>query len=221
MKMYMAPLVVAGLAASASAQVSNFIGNLQQDTAPLSLAAQAYESNGHISLISETMSHVLADDLAVDASGTGLYDSSSVLSQSMIPGGTKVDSWMLHSDPVGVITSWDNSLVLGGGVTFDRKILGVMVLDSSLDASDAEVGHAGTFYAISEHRGMELDLYCPILKYDAFTISADEHSISMIMHTDRKIDEIRVITEALGPIPAPGAAGLLGLGGLMAVRRRR
>lgn len=221
MNKYIAPILMAGLAASAQAQVSNFIGNVSQDTAPVSLAMQVYENNSHISLISETTGHILADDLQIDASGTGLYDASNLLSPSFIPKNTKVDSWILHSDPVGVITSWDNSLVLGGGVTFERKILGVMVLDGSLDASDAEVGHAGTVYSIGDNRGLELDLYCPILKYDAFTISADQHSISMIMHTDRKSDEIRVITEALGPVPAPGAAGLLAGAGLLTSRRRR
>jgi len=214
-------MIVAGLAASASAQVSNFIGNVGLDNAPPSLAMQAYESNSMVSLISERTSHVLADDLVVDASGTGLYDATSLLAPSIIPMGKKVDSWILHSDPVGVITSWDNSVVLGGGVTFDRKILGVMVMDSTLDASDSEVGAAGTIYSISSHRGMELDLTCPILKYDAFTISADQRSISMIFHTDRNGDEIRVITEALGPVPAPGAAAVMGLAGLMASRRRR
>lgn len=221
MKTYIAPMILAGLAASASAQVGNFIGNVGLDNAPPSLAMQAYESNSMISLISERTSWKLTNDLVVDATGTGLYDASSLLSPSAIAKGTKVDSWILHSDPVGVITSWDNSIVLGGGVTFDRKILGVIVLDSTLDASDAEVGSPGTLYSISSHRGLELDLTCPILKYDAFTISADERSISMIFHTDRNGDEIRVITEALGPVPAPGAAAVMGLAGLMASRRRR
>jgi hypothetical protein len=212
---------MACLGASVSAQVSNFIGTVAQETAPASLEMQAYESDSRIGLIAESMGRVLADDLLVDATATGLYDASDLLTHGVIPAGTRVDSWILHADPTGVITDWSNSLLLGGGVTFDQKILGVIVLDSTLDASDAEVGNPGITYAVSDHRGLELDLYCPILKYDAFTISGDQHSISMIMHADRKSDEIRIITEALGPVPAPGAAGLLAVAGLLTSRRRR
>jgi hypothetical protein len=220
MKRYMAFVIVAGLAASASAQVSNFLGGVEMPAAPTSLDFQAFESNSVLSLIAERSGYTLQNDLTVNAVEAGHYDSTSLLSDSVIPAGTRVNSWIFHNDAVGVVTDWANSVVVAGGVTFDHKILGVMVLDAELDASDAEVGLEGVMYPISGHRGMELDLYCPDLKYDAFTIDADRRTFSMLMHTDRKADQIRIITEA-PPLPAPGAAAVLIGAGLMAGRRRR
>ena len=109
----------------------------------------------------------------------------------------------------------------GGSVEFDTDILGVIVLDATLDTSDANAGNPGTAYPAGlEFRGMELS---PASFRDAATLSADRRTLRVDrMGVDGVHDTIRVITVA---IPEPLSVGLLG-GGLLllgygATSRRR
>lgn len=97
-----------------------------------------------------------------------------------------------------------------GGVIFNNPIVGVAYDDLFLDVSDPVVGAFGTVYPTGQSgRGMQFG----IVQINANVLRFDIPAVPGAMD----ITQIRVYTQ----VPAPGAAALAGLGGLMAFRRRR
>jgi len=135
--------------------------------------------------------------------------------------GAKVDSWMLHFDPLGsdMIIDPDGMLV---SFTFETAILGIDIRSESLNAGDALFGNDGTEYRSGEElRGLETD------NHDVLQIAADGRTILF----DLKVwyanaDEFRIFTagdQELTPNPEPGTIVLFGsvLAGAYCWRRRR
>lgn len=127
-----------------------------------------------------------------------------------IPGllGGTFDSHFIHFEGIpGVISAQ-------GTVTFATKIVGVIFKNVTLDASDVTCGSFGTVYPTTyPFRGTNTTIPS-FFSINANTITFNLAALSAI----GEVAQIRVITDA---VPAPGACALLGMGGLVAARRRR
>lgn len=195
-----AVVVVAALAhlGSAGAQLAGTSGGVVKVIAPASVAEDAYESDTEIRAFDESQGVTLAAPLVVDITAPGDYAVAGDLTPGTIPAGTRVDSHLLHADPVGSPDPLEPVLV-SGAVTFDTEILGVIVLntmaDPHLNASDG-VGAAATDYPDDLGvRGLEFSAGAggDLVSLD------DDHTlfVDLAMH---RYDQVRVITAA-PPVP--------------------
>ncbi len=121
-----------------------------------------------------------------------------------LPTGSIVSSHMIVVDPIQLVN-------FGANITFDEPILGVIFTDARLFSSHAYFGRPGVSYPATAfgHYGLEPN-------DNGYWI--DAYTLRIAFSAGVPGDRLRVIT---GTIPTPGAASLLGLGGLVAARRRR
>ncbi len=189
---------------------------------PLFLDLGELESNIFISEIAEQKNVQLNSALAVDISLPSTVPSS--ISVNLTPGvvaaGTRVDSYLLHFDPIGTPSQ---PLALSGSVTFSLPVLGIEVLTTSLNSTDTVLGIPGAFYPIGEvNRGLELSVgLVGIETFDGITLSLDRKTVSVILSTQLSLDQVRVITA----VPEPSSLtqfgiGAVGLAGGVFLRRR-
>lgn len=123
----------------------------------------------------------LGGDVDVSTSAPGVYASASDLVAATISADARVQSWLITRRP-GALDE-----PLSGSVRFARPILGVIVGDDALSATDAIVGSATTKYP-SSRRDLELG-------EDSFSIGGDGRSLAVHLGGD-SADELRVLTEA-------------------------
>ncbi|MDX2131412.1 MAG: hypothetical protein SFY69_05105 [Planctomycetota bacterium] len=172
---------------------------------PASTVLGANQSNTQAWVFTEG-TVVLASALTLNATTPGMYTSAGSLTPGSVAAGTTVQSHYLYTDPDG-----SAARTYEGFVEFDQPILGVIVLRSNLNASDAALGAPGTAYADNAARGLELGSNA-----DAFAITVSQFRVNFRFVTSTATDDIRIITA-----PAPAGAALAGLCGLVALRRRR
>jgi len=189
-----------------SASIISWSGNIEKTSEPNDLSLGAYESSEYIRVFDEKQNYVLKEDLYVDLFVTtgGIFDSEDDLTSGTIPAGTHINSHLVHFDPIG-----SNTVTLEGSITFDQKIIGVILKLDSLQNSDF-LGFADTFDN-DGLRGLEWG-------YDSFVISDDLKTLSMHLYTNVQLDNIRILTE----VPIPSTLLLLGSGlfGLVGMRKR-
>jgi hypothetical protein len=131
-------------------------------------------------------------------------------STSPIPGfvSGNYDSHFIHFQPVpGVIGA-------NGTVTFSGPIVAVIFRNTTLDNSDGPAGAFPTVYpTFYPNRGLGTNppSFCSVL---GNTITFSLNSLA----PSADLGEIRVLTHV---VPAPGSMALLGLGGLLCMKRRR
>ena len=194
-------VLVALAAGSAQAAIVSTSGSCTQISAPpsalpgalVALNAWAWDEQPGITLSSMPI------DLSTNPSNSG----------SPVPGFLSglVDSHFIHLDGVP-------GAIYTGTVTFSSPIIGVQYSDTNLDLSDA-VATTGTVYpTFLPFRGFNnwtgadfVDINGNVLTFQFSTVSPLNN-----------LEQVRVFTRA---VPAPGSAALLGLGGLVAARRRR
>jgi hypothetical protein len=117
------------------------------------------------------------------------------------------DSHFIHFEGIpGIVNAT-------GSVTFSSTIVGVIFTPTNLDNSDVPCGSLGTVYPTTyPFRGLNST------PQSAFSINGNTLTFSLwAIQPTSQIDQIRVLTIA----PTPGALALVGLGGLLAARRRR
>lgn len=118
-----------------------------------------------------------------------------------------VDSHFIHFQQNTAAT------LVNGQVTFAGKIRGVMFRQNTLDITDIPLGSPTTIYPTGYGwRGLNASSF--------FSINNNV----LTFHFDGPIPtpdllQLRVLTEHV--VPAPGTMAMVGLGGLLAVRRRR
>jgi hypothetical protein len=175
---------------------------------PPSVRPGALTSPDHFFAFYEGPGVTLSTPLHVDITTPGTYSNFNSLSPGVIPAGTEFNSTFIHSDHPG------REVIIDGFVTFDAPILGVIVLTSSLNATDPILGHPGTLYptGTDPERGYEND-------GDSVTLSADRRTLTLHVDVIGPSDQLRVLTA----VPEPSTLALLGLGafGLAASRWRR
>lgn len=91
----------------------------------------------------EREAYTLPTAITVDIHVPGFYNKGSQWknNRKQIPAGTVVDIWFCHYDNVG-----KSSATSEGAVTFEYEVLGLIVEDDTLDASDNVCGYPGTVY---------------------------------------------------------------------------
>ncbi len=198
----------ATFAGIASAGIIDTTGAIMEIAPPPSVELDALQSNSTIFAFTEMLELTLGKDVAVDITSPGFYNEPGDLTPGSIGAKTAVDVYFIHFDPVVGLVN------LLGSITFDQDILGVIVLNESLDATDGTLGFPQTAYPTGLiNRGLDFGgVYS-----DFITLSEDRRTISINWQATRKVDQIRIITA----IPAPSALVLLGLGGLAGTTRRR
>lgn len=196
----LAVLAVAALAAPALASISATGLSCVQIAPPavanfptlFSLNAEAWNEQQGV-----VVANVLCD-MTVNPSNSGAP------SPGLISG--LVDSHLIHFTHGTVFT-------VSGDIWFNDPIVGVMFNDTPLNLSDW-LGSGGTLYPTGQvGRGSSLVNGSNIMingNYMHFTLN----DFSPVV----EISQIRVLTR---PVPAPGAAGLAAIGGLLVARRRR
>jgi hypothetical protein len=195
---------------------------------PSSVKLHGYVSTTTIPLLFES-EQTLAAPLNVDTDSPGLVTASTSLVPTTVASGTCVDSFLLQLDTGGP------SGALAGSVTFSQKILGVEVLDASLDASDF-LGSPTTTYPShpsNVERGIELsDNPLNGGNPDSFSLDSTLTDLTVNLHVETYYDQVRVIVACGGPgNPLPEVssaielpiAGVLVGGGFLAFawRKRR
>jgi hypothetical protein len=158
---------------------------------PPSVKLGDLRSDTELFTFQESSNLTLSQDVSVDITTAGTYQSKSSLTPGTISAGTEVDSYFLHSNPV------HQPQVYVGSITFSSPILGVIVLSAGLDKTDSLLGAPGTEYPTGNvGRGLELS---PTEDY--VTLSSDLKTLSVHFTTHDDIDEVRILTAAV-PEPA-------------------
>jgi hypothetical protein len=166
--------------------------------APLPMVAHgAHENTQFMYLFTEQAGQTLGVDTPIDIKPSTYPHVYSNTAGGLAPGdiaaGTKVDSYMLFSDPVGQPGS--PGVKYAATVTFNAPILGVEVTDLSLGATDSTLGHPGTTYSLVNNNGLEAS-------YDKVELVAP-NTIYVQVENFSDIDMIRIITAASAVVAPP------------------
>ncbi len=151
-----------------------------------SLKPGGLASDSRIRVIRERAGVVLTTNLRCDATEPGSW-AGKIRSGGHIAAGTKVMSFLIHANGSG-----RGTLHLSGGVTFETPILGLIIGNELLDASDGAVGLEGVEYP----HGGQLRGWFDGDGDDRITLSEDRRTVSVVSHTGRWVDQVRVITAA-------------------------
>lgn len=189
--------VAIALAVTARAAVVNTTGNVQQlASPPATVMPNAFENDDIIWVFAERTAYTLSTPLTVNITAPGSYSTYPASPTYTLPAGLKVDVYFMHFDPV-------HTRRRSGSVTFDAPILGVIVRDAQLFASNY-LGAPGTTYPSSGTlRGLENN-------DDRIALSTDMKTITVDWIASSPGDRIRIITAAA--IPEPTSLFLFGTG---------
>lgn len=213
-----------------SAGIVNYSGQIEMllpPEGPLSFQFGALTSDQHIRLHAEASGHVLQNNLVVDIPGTpGTYTvANRPTALSTIAAGTQIDSYFLHLDLEG--SSPTKVFSRSFSITFAEPIMAVIIggdwydatwWNTTLDESDFLAGPGVTHTKNADNRRRGVLEYASTQEF--LTISPDGLTLSGTLRTrGDHVDNVRVITASI--IPTPGAVTLVGLAGLVALRRRR
>ena len=204
MKKLLALSLTAAVTSVSFASIVSTSGSLVEVAKPSDATLHTLESNTDVRVWLESTQILNSEFNGLDASGPGAFISNSDLNGGSIAGNSLVSSYMVHFDPAD-----NQSNDYEGSVTFSKKILGVIVKDASLDASDSLFG-GGTTYYTGNNRGWE--------SQEDFWVSADGFTLTVDGRASAPMDEYRVITEG---VPEPATMSLLGLGAAAIAARRR
>jgi hypothetical protein len=190
-------LAVFVLGGSAHAKIVNTLGSadkLNPAVDHTGATGNFFDDTGDHVLIhgwDEKQNVLLDHDITVDITKAGSYQRKFTSENATISAGTRVSSHLLMLDPL-------QSETRTGVFTFDREILGVIVLselkdDDRLLNSDF-LGNPDTIYPTGhfQARGIE---FGP----EQVTLSADLHTLLLNLRASNPGDQIRVITAGVLP----------------------
>jgi hypothetical protein len=162
-------------------------------------------TSNSIAAVAENRNVVLQAELRVNIINPGLYDQPSDIRRARVAQGTAIDSFLVSIDG-----GLGRGTVSSGSITFDRDVVGILIFDESLNASD-DLFAPGQIDS-PEDRGVEL---LETGSNEFITLSSDRRTVELQLGDDISLDQVRILTN----IPAPGALVALGL--LAAGTRRR
>lgn len=228
-------------ATQAQALISETTGAVNDDFNPpapgTSLIEGESESNRFIFAFDEQQQLSVFDPFVLDVTniipGTRIGRENPGETFNLSPGllvGGIINSHFLHFDPNQRRS--ESKVTLGGGITFDEDIIGLIVLSESLDGSDGIVGLSDVIYPTGviddtpngpkNRRGLGFgevdDDFLP-----EYVDIVGARTLNVDWTAFKSIDQIRVITSPdpggiiIEPIPVPEPASLLGLLGFGAL----
>lgn len=197
------------VAPSALAGITGTLGDaIVLGSPPSSLLLNALTDDDFGFIFEERTNYSLSPGLDVDLTMAGTYDETDDLDRTRVQAGTLVNSYFIHVDND---RNQPGSGKVKLSVTFDTPIIGIMVRDSTLDASDGQLGAAGTIYPTGQRRRSYE--FTP----DRIIVSADLRTVTIRTVSKNDMDEIRILTQ----VPEPASLALVGLGAAAALFRRR
>ncbi len=158
-------------------------------SAPTDLSTGIVESDVAATVVLERRNHLTTSHVTVDVVDVGRVDDAADLSPELIPAGTRVDSILIHFDPVGSALP---AASVTGSIQLDRRILGVIVEDGTHGASLSELGAPGTVYAPA---GRQIELGSG----DWIQLDQARTGLAFEVSAGSDIDEIRIISEGTPP----------------------
>jgi hypothetical protein len=182
--------------------VAGIIGTTGQvdvlSSPPASVEPGHLQSNSDVFAFTEQTDLKLSTAVNVDITSPGTYSTDNSLTPGTIAAGTSVESYFLHADPQ------NNDSMFDGSLTFSTPILGVIVLSSTLSASDTQLGATGTVYDTGDSgRGLELTT-----GQDFVILSSNLETLTFHFFTHSNVDEVRILTA----VPEPSSLVLAGCG---------
>jgi len=179
---------------------------------PTSVVPGAQESDDSIFAFIEQKGVALPSTVSVDIATPGTVTTSGDLVRGAIDGGTLVDSYYVHFDPLGTPTTGITTM---GSLTFPYEVLGIQVVADALDAGDSALGNSAATYPDGAARQLE---FAPNSS-DFVNLAPDRRSVTFLLHAGSDLDSFRVITA----VPEPSILLLLSTGavGLVVCMRRR
>lgn len=175
---------------------------------------------GGVNVFVEKTGLTLGADLAVDIADPGIpgvYSSGDAYAPGVVPAGTRVSSVFVHFDTPG-----NNFFVSDFIVHLDEDILGVILTDDLLDASDPIVGNGGTTYPTGlDQRGTTSDVGGGDKVTVGYPLDIVSRDVIFKMSVDVVLDQVRIITRSPVPEPTSFALAVLGSVGIGLVRRPR
>src|SRR5438552_16972714 len=176
----LSPIVAIAAAPTASAEVTGTTGNIVQVTAPTSVRMTqngGASSSTDIIAFNERRAELVPSGVSVDINLSGTYDKDHQTLNSRSIQGTTVDSYLLHWQRPAPIPAPTDFQILTGSITFDSDIVGLQVLEGTLDAGDPSLGAFGTTYPTNDAtggaRGLDFTLGLTPPSNDQVTLSAD------------------------------------------------
>jgi hypothetical protein len=164
---------------------------------PADVQYHALENDNAVAVFLERTNVQLAEDWEglFTIAGRRYGDADHDLADGVVRAGTRVDSYLIHLDPVG---SWRGKpMWCRGGIRFPRPILGVIHGTERLLRSDAVFGAPDTLYPASD-RGIENDVDPDVQAYKEYVqIGADRRTLRFEMAASETIDQVRVIIEGV------------------------
>jgi hypothetical protein len=170
---------------------------------PESVKAGTFEHDS-IVVFQEQSDFTLPEEVKVVRNASNQQESSepSVPDSVTLPAGTRVQSYYVHFDRVG---SDKKDVESKGSITFDRRVLGLVIPYMQLKQTDAWLVHPDTSYETSGNRLLEMRFmgWKPKAqrpntsgRFDEVHVSEDGLTISMDLLTGWGIDQFRVLIEA-------------------------
>ncbi|PJA24224.1 MAG: hypothetical protein COX57_09650 [Alphaproteobacteria bacterium CG_4_10_14_0_2_um_filter_63_37] len=157
--------------------------------APVSVALGAFENATSVYLFQEQQGLTLGSDQGLNIGLPGTYGSTSPLTPALLTTGSTINTFLLHFDPVGSANT-----TLTGAITFGDPVLGVIVTDADLDASDTTLGSVAVTYPTglvargSINGGNETG--------DSVVLSADRLTLTFTLKASSDLDQIRIVTQS-------------------------
>lgn len=145
----------------------------------------------------------LGGPLSVDISAPGIYTRNNLPAVSTLPSGMEVNSYYFHFDSVG-----SSIAKTVGEVVFPNDVLGIIITEPLLDASDAVVGAAGTLYPTGAFdRGFDALPLPSTGVFDSVELDVALRQLDIAWEVSFGFDAIRVITRT----PEPSTYATMGL----------
>lgn len=168
-------------------------------TAPASVDIGDLESNTNSFFFLEQTSVILPNDFPVNIVSPGSYNGLPLTAVNLLPGGTLVDSYFVHFDPVGSPTGSDPASFSEGGISFGQDVVAIITQDGLLDNSESlGFGATGTLYPTSASapgRGVDSP------DADTIQLSPDRRTVSFLLAARSPGDQMRILVAS--PIPEP------------------
>lgn len=163
------------------------------ETPPPSLVEDAFEDDETMWLLPERTGVPLERGFRMNIADAGTHIVQ-VPTWQELPAATRVDSYCLHIDRVGVLDPNGDAAIFEGRITFPRPIVGIIADAGRLVATDGLFARLDTAFGQSPRRGLFNEAPEGSMA-DQLEISADRRTLRLTMHVGN-FDQMRILIES-------------------------